>query len=33
MKGDAAAFLLSAACGAALLLIWDIFHGLRRVFF
>lgn len=33
MSGDAAAFLLSAACGAVLLMIWDMFHGLRMVFF
>ena len=33
MSGDAAAFLLSAACGAALLLIWDVFHALRAVIF
>ncbi len=33
MSPDAAAFLLSVSCGAALCLLWDMFHGLRTVLF
>ena len=33
MSPESAAFLLSVGCGAALFLLWDLFHGLRTVFF
>ena len=33
MSADAAAFLLSIFCGAALLCLWDILHGIRAAFF
>lgn len=32
MRAELWAFLLSAACGAAMLLLWDIFGGMRRAF-
>lgn len=33
MSSESLMFLASILCGTAAMLLWDIFHGLRRVFF